>query len=266
MIISYWYDYSHQELWEVRMFYHRDRNQCLAGGQRGRTGPLVGSPSSLTDPQIHTKKCKRRFSVVCFFPSCFWGELWGRCLVFWVGLEWKATWEEWDIGLGSAVSHQFSHTSTCGDLKNAWQRLILRRGAATNKKSFVEASKLMCTWLWMDGTGPRWYLGRARSSLATWRAHNSRQGSQDECGGRPWCSCQDSQDERGGRCSPSGLNVEAMTHGSSHPGNNSHSGTKTAQLIQHGNSRHKQNEKRRSRVAGPQLRRKASACYVFGFH
>ena len=50
---------------------------------------------------------------------------------------------------------------------------------------------------------------------------NSRQGSQDERGGRLWRSRQGSQDERGERCPPRGPSVDAMTHGSNHPGNDS---------------------------------------------
>ena len=52
-------------------------------------------------------------------------------------------------------------------------------------------------------------------------AHNPRQGSQVERGGRLWRTRQGSQDERGERCPPRGPSVDAMTHGSNHPGNDS---------------------------------------------
>ena len=110
--------------------------------------PACRVPTLSDRPSNPHKEKQKNFSVLFCFPSCFWKGAVGKesRLLSWTWVEGSLRRVGYRTGLYS--SHQSSHTPTCGDRKKYMTMPQLRRGAATNKESFVEAS--------MIGTGPRW--------------------------------------------------------------------------------------------------------------
>ena len=117
--------------------------------REGGPAARLPGPLPLWPTLKFTQRKAKELSLSCSVSLCvFGGELWEKvsCLLSWTWVEGGLRRVGYRTGLYS--SHQSSHTPTCGDRKKYMTMPQLRRGAATNKESFVEAS--------MIGTGLRW--------------------------------------------------------------------------------------------------------------